>query len=114
MKKVIRYLLVFVSGLGAGILIAQGLIVAYARAGGNLGSEPLTILAIPALLIAGWTVGSDFHSQRDFQRAFQSGYKKGAADARISSNRMSFRITPETFVRVHEKDILKQLGLPTE
>lgn len=107
MKKAFRYLLIFISGLGSGILVAQGLIVAYARDGGNLGSEPLTVLIVPVLLITGCVIGSDLRDQRDSQQAFKSGYQKGISEVHT---RFNPHITPEQFVRIHEKDILKQLG----
>ena len=75
-QKLLRYALIFGAGLFSGILIAQCLIVLYARQNGNIGGEVFTILALPFLLAAGFSIGFDARSALSYHKGFRDGQRE--------------------------------------
>ena len=70
------------SGLWTGLLIAQIMFTTAARNGGSPGGELLALLAIPLLLVVGYTTGYDTKRTAEYHKGCRDGYDTSADDVK--------------------------------
>ena len=75
LKRALRILVTFISGVWSGLFVAQGFYVLALRNGGWPGGEAMTLFVIPMLAYFGFMVGEDFGREKWFGRGYEQGVR---------------------------------------